>query len=102
MALGIQPSRGGETWNASTNVALGLGLILLYYLMFAIASALGEQSLAPVWLVMWVPNVVFAGLGLFLFERMGSEKWMAVSQAFGESLTKVFSKLKFSSMGQST
>lgn len=81
MALGIQPSRGGHTWGASMNVGAGIFLILVYYLLFALASAIGEQGKAPAWLVMWVPNLLFALSGVYLFRKMGSEQWLAVSQA---------------------
>jgi lipopolysaccharide export system permease protein len=100
MALGIQPSRGGQTWSASTNVAIGIGLILFYYILIAVATALGEQMIAPAWLVMWAPNFLFACLGLYLFERMGSEQWMAVSQMLGEKLRWLFDKLKITSTEQ--
>ena len=100
MALGIQPSRGGQTWSASSNVALGITLILLYYVLFAVASALGEQEIAPAWLVLWIPNVLFASLGIYLFDRMGSEKWMAVSSTIGEFVGQVFERLRITSPGR--
>lgn len=100
MALGIQPARGGQTWSASTSVAMGVTLILIYYGFFALATALGEQRVLPAWLVMWAPNVLFAAFGLFIFQRMGSERWMAVSQALVDNLTWLFEKLKFKPSGQ--
>ncbi|MCB0322963.1 MAG: LPS export ABC transporter permease LptF [Bdellovibrionales bacterium] len=100
MALGIQPARGSQASSASASVGLGIGLILLYYFMFAVADAIGEQGIVPAWLAMWTPNGLFALLGLYLFERMGSEQWMAVSQALADTLGRLPAKLRLSSQRQ--
>lgn len=94
LALGIQPSRGGQSWGAAVNVAMGVMTILAYYLLFALATALAEQEAAPTWLLLWIPNVLFFSLGLYFFRRMGSEQWLAVSQAFGDFLTSLFTRLR--------
>lgn len=98
MALGIQPSRGGHTWGATTNIAVGIFLILVYYLLFAIAVALGEQNKQPILLV-WLPNLFYTALGLYLFEKMGSESWLTVSQTLGDNLSSIFQKIR-STLGQ--
>lgn len=84
MALGIQPSRGGKSWGTSANVTLGIVLILVYYLLIALASAIAEQALVPVALAMWVPNAAFLALGIYLFRMVGSERWTTVSTVLGE------------------
>lgn len=94
LALGIQPSRGGQSWGAAVNVAMGVLTILSYYLLFALATALAEQEVAPTWFLLWIPNVLFFSLGLYLFQRMGSEQWLAVSQALGDKLIKLFTRLR--------
>ncbi len=100
MALGIQPSRSGQTWSASTSVAMGIGLILFYYILFAVVTAIGEKGNIPAWLIMWLPNVLFAFLGYYLFERMGSEKWMAVSQTVAESFSSLFERIRLLAQGK--
>ena len=97
LALGIQPSRGGHTWGAAINICIGIVTILIYYLFFAVGNALAENRLAPPWVLLWTPNLVFLGLGLYLFKRMGSEQWLAVSQALGDILVRV--ARKFSNTG---
>ncbi len=94
MALGIQPSRSGQTWSASSSVAMGIGLILFYYILFALVTAIGEKGEIPAWIVMWLPNLLFAALGYYLFEQMGSEKWMAVSQTVAETLSAISNRIR--------
>ncbi len=89
MALGIQPSRGGHTWGTSANVSLGIALILVYYLLLALATALGSHDKGPAWLLLWIPNVLFAFLGLYLFRQIGSERWQAVSQTLADAVTRL-------------
>ncbi|MFN8392591.1 MAG: LPS export ABC transporter permease LptF [Bdellovibrionota bacterium] len=92
MALGIQPSRGGKTWGTTANVTLGIALILSYYILLALVSALGSHAFAPPWLLMWIPNILFSALGLYLFRQIGNERWQAVSQAIGDVFTRLTSR----------
>ncbi len=93
MALGIQPSRGSYAGSTATSVSVGVLLIVTYYLLIALASALGEQSLAPPWILLWAPNIIFASLGLFLLEQTASERWMAVSEGVVETIRWCLQKL---------
>lgn len=93
LALGVQPVRANRSWGAAGNVMLGISLILLYYLLLALASALGSQRMVPVTPVMWVPNILFALLGIFWFKQVGSERWTAVSQAFTDSFARLAARL---------
>jgi lipopolysaccharide export system permease protein len=92
MALGIQPSRGGKSWGTSANVSLGISVILVYYLLLALASALGSHALAAPWVLMWLPNILLACLGLYLFRQLGNERWQAVSQAIGDTASRLARK----------
>lgn len=94
MALGIQPSRGGHTWGPATNAGVGIFLILVYYVMLAFAAAIGEQTRNFVWLIVWTPNLLFAALGFYFFKRMGSEQWLAVTQALGDKLKMIVERTK--------
>jgi lipopolysaccharide export system permease protein len=100
MALGIQPSRGGHTWGAAANAAMGISLILFYYILFAVVSTIAEQAQAPAAVVLWLPNALFAALGLYLLEKTGSEQWLAVSEAIGDTVTALAAKLRFTSAPQ--
>ena len=94
IALGIQPSRGGKSWGPAANIIVGIFVILTYYFLLAFTTAIGEQGQAPAYLVMWIPNIVFAALGLYLYRKMGSEEWMAVSQKIGDLFSWIVAKLR--------
>ncbi len=94
MALGVQPSRGGHSWGPTISILAGIIVILLFYLLLALAKVLGEQALLSPGMAMWTPNVVFFSIAFLLFKRMGSERWLAVSEAFGDTISKVLIKLK--------
>ena len=94
MVLGIQPSRGGKSWGMALNITIGMLVITFYYFALAFSTALGEQGVAPPWLVMWMPNLIFMCLAGFLYNRMESEKWLAVSQAILEWIEKTSKRIK--------
>ncbi|HQU08941.1 MAG TPA: LptF/LptG family permease, partial [Opitutales bacterium] len=63
--LGIQANRA-ETY---ANITLALGLTLVYYFMIVMISWLEE---APRWrpdLLIWLPNILYQSLGLYLLHR---------------------------------
>ncbi len=95
MVLGIQPSRQGKSWGMALNITVGILVITLYYFALAFATALGEQSVVPPWFAIWLPNCVFAGLAWFLYRRMESEEWMAVSQALIEFLERTVKRFRW-------
>ncbi len=94
MALGIQPTRGAHSWGTTANVSLGISLILVYYLFLAMGSAIASQGQAPAWLVLWIPNVLFAALGVYLFRQLGTEKWQAVNQAMSDFSIRIAKKAR--------
>ena len=103
LSLGIQPSRGGMNWGSSLSVLVGVFVLITYYLLFALAKALGEQGALPIWFIMWLPNVLLGALGIYLFRQVGSERWLAVSEALGEffiNMSRKFSRIFNSSKGQ--
>jgi len=75
---------------------MGIMTILSYYLLFALVTALAEQEIAPTWLLMWIPNVFFFGIGIYVFRRVGSEQWLAVSEALGDKLAAIGERLRLS------
>ncbi len=80
MALGIQPSRGGASWGPVLNISVSVLIIFAYYIALALMTALSQDGVAPVWLLLWLPNVIFALIAWRLFRFVESEQWMAVSQ----------------------
>lgn len=65
--LGIRPHR------TSTSIGLGLSIvfIFIYYILMSIGRALGENSLLPPVIASWMPNIIFASVGLFLLYKKG-------------------------------
>jgi len=61
--LGVQ---AGST-SRLTGVILGLFLFLLYYALVSVAKALGENGLFPPFLGLWLPNLLFIIIAVFLW-----------------------------------
>jgi len=64
--LGIKVSRR-ET---SANLGLALGLVLGFYLLSVAVASLDKRPELRPDLLMWLPNLLFLGLGLWLFSRI--------------------------------
>jgi lipopolysaccharide export system permease protein len=64
LPLGIH-SRGGRSWG----VAVALVVFLAYYLLLSTAWSFGESGYYPPIVGMWVPNLIFAALGVVMFMR---------------------------------
>jgi LPS export ABC transporter permease LptG/LPS export ABC transporter permease LptF len=66
--LGVTSRRGGKSsaWVAT------LVLVVLYYTLSLIGSALGRQNWIPAFLAVWSANLLFAGGGIFLLWQMAS------------------------------
>ena len=94
MALGIQPSRGGESWGMIVNVIVGVLVIILYYISLAFVSAIGKNNPSMVWALMWLPNIILLSVGLYLYKLMDSERWMTVSQALKHFFVNLAKKLR--------
>jgi lipopolysaccharide export system permease protein len=70
MPLGMQAKR------VSKSYGLGLGLVffMLYYLLLSAGSVFGESGRLPPIAAVWMPNLVMAAVGVFLFVRMAQER----------------------------
>ena len=54
----------------SIGFAISLGIALTYFMFIIIADTFRNNPNAYPHLLVWVPNVIFIGLGLYLFRRM--------------------------------
>ena len=84
MALGIQPNRAEHSWGAGFSIAIGVFFIVIYYMFTGFLNTLGEEGVAPAWLLSWLPNVGFMALSFYLFKQVESERWLAISEAVGD------------------
>jgi hypothetical protein len=48
-------------------------LIFVYYLLLTAGEAMAEKGILPALVALWIPNVVFAALGVVLFVAAARE-----------------------------
>ncbi|HXG03840.1 MAG TPA: LPS export ABC transporter permease LptG [Candidatus Binatia bacterium] len=60
--LAVRSHRGGR----SVALVGTLAIVVAYYLILTALEGLGLRGLAPVWLTIWAPNLLFGGLGAAL------------------------------------
>jgi lipopolysaccharide export system permease protein len=60
--LAVRSHRGGR----SVALVGTLAIVVAYYLVLTALEGLGLRGLAPVWLTIWAPNLLFGGLGAAL------------------------------------
>ena len=68
--LGIQNRRSGK----SGGFAVSILIILSYYVLMSVTKILPEKGLLPPWIALWLPNLVFLGIGLYLLRMASLEK----------------------------
>jgi len=66
VSFGLRTGRGGVL--AGVGISLVLGF--LYYVFYSITGALGNQGYLSPWLAAWAANILFGGIGLWLFLRL--------------------------------
>lgn len=64
--LGVRAHRR-ET---SVGIAMAIGLVLVYYGFLIVAQALETNPEAAAWIIVWMPNVLFQGVGAWLLWRV--------------------------------
>jgi len=52
------------------NFIMAFFVVLVYYLLSLGAEAVGMQNILPPAVVMWIPNMIFGGLGILLTYRL--------------------------------
>jgi lipopolysaccharide export system permease protein len=67
--LGMQNRRSGKSAGFSTSI----GILLAYYVVQSLLRTLAEKGSLPPALAMWLPNMIFMGLGWYLL-RMASQE----------------------------
>ena len=65
MPLGLQPNRSGS----SRGFAISLIVIFIYYMLMVLMGAVGQSSAMPLWLGIWMPNIVCFFAGLFFIRQ---------------------------------
>lgn len=67
--LGIQNRRSGK----SAGFSVSIGVLLAYYLLLSFVRTLAEKGLIPPLIALWLPNLVFVGIGWYLLRLASLE-----------------------------
>jgi len=82
--LGIQPRRSGRSYG----FILSLLILLAYYVSLTASEILAMRKTMPPPLAAWTPNLLFSGLGIYLFVKAANESpskpivWLAEALDF--------------------
>jgi lipopolysaccharide export system permease protein len=68
--LGIQNRRSGKSAGFSASIAV----LLAYYVVQSLVRTLAERGDLPPLLALWIPNLIFLGLGLYLLRMASLER----------------------------
>jgi lipopolysaccharide export LptBFGC system permease protein LptF len=66
--LGVASRRGGK----SSAVVAAIALVIVYYSVSLIGTALGRQNWIPAFLAVWMANLLFSTGGIFLLWQMAN------------------------------
>ncbi|MBI5483801.1 MAG: LPS export ABC transporter permease LptF, partial [Deltaproteobacteria bacterium] len=72
--LGIQNRRSGK----SAGFAISIGILLAYYLMLSLCKTLAEKGTIPPFVALWLPNMIFLGLGWYLLRMASLERTLPI------------------------
>jgi len=67
--LGIQPHRSGRSYG----FILSILILLAYYVSLTASEILAVKKIIPAFIGGWIPNLLFGGLGIYLFVKTASE-----------------------------
>jgi len=84
LPLGLQAGPGRR----AVGIPLGLAFFVLYYITLTTTRVMSEEGILPLILGMWLPNILFSILAVFLFFRVHQERPLVP-----ERLQAVFLKL---------
>lgn len=60
--LGIRIERGAK----SISLGISLGIVIVYYVLLLAGKFMGQEGLLPVYLAMWLPNILIGTAGVWL------------------------------------
>ncbi len=70
LPLGLQARPGKK----AIGIQAGLGIFIIYYILFTYGKSIAEKGMLPVGIAMWFPNILFFLLSLFWIYRTTAEK----------------------------
>ncbi|MEI6703041.1 MAG: LPS export ABC transporter permease LptF [Deltaproteobacteria bacterium] len=72
--LGIQNRRSGK----SAGFSVSIGILLAYYLILSFFRTLAEKGGIPPFIALWLPNMVFLGIGWYLLRMSSLERALPI------------------------
>ena len=87
--LGVQPVRAAR----SRGFAVSLAMIFAYYVLLSAGQALAEQELVPAAFALWLPNLVFAAIGVYLFRQAARERSLVPVERLNGALVALRNRL---------
>ena len=70
LPLGLQAGPGRR----AVGIPLGLGVFIFYYITFTISRVMSEEGTLSMVVGMWLPNIFFLALTVFIFHRVEQER----------------------------
>lgn len=70
LPLGLQARPGKK----AIGIQAGLGIFILYYILFTIGKSMAEDATLPIGIAMWAPNLFFFFLAVFWIYRVSNEQ----------------------------
>ncbi|MCZ6677936.1 MAG: LptF/LptG family permease [Candidatus Poribacteria bacterium] len=95
--LGLVVKRSGKM----VGFGIGLGLILVYYLLLQIGQDTGRNGVFPPGFAMWLPNIVIGAVGLGFTARTILEGRLETRRSGGQKLPPIFDKEETPQVGES-
>jgi lipopolysaccharide export system permease protein len=92
MPLGLQASPGKK----AIGIPMGLGLFVLYYIVYTVAQVMVEDLVLPLVPGMWAPNIIFFALALYVFRRAEQERTLLpqpLQEKLGELQHRIISPI---------
>lgn len=72
--LGLPLALQSRPGQRPVGLPLGLSFFVLYYLLLTASKTISESSALPVYIVMWLPNIIFAALAIYLIRAAAREQ----------------------------
>jgi lipopolysaccharide export LptBFGC system permease protein LptF len=70
VVIAIPFAAGSGRRNVFVGVAASIVIFFAYYMLQQVGLAFGEAGRVPPWLGAWLPNIVFATVGLIMTTRV--------------------------------
>jgi lipopolysaccharide export system permease protein len=70
MPLGLQAGPGRK----SSGIPLALFFFILYYIVFTVGKVIAQETVVPVFVAMWLPNVIFLLITVYYLKQTANER----------------------------